>query len=141
MGLNDKVSAERVHIGFFGLRNAGKSSVVKCCDRPEPIPCLRDQGNHHRPGTEGHGASAHRPGSHHRHPGIDDVGTLGEMRVKRALQVLDKTDIAILVVDAEKGLQPADQELLKLFEEKENSAYYRIQQIRPALRSTCPAGT
>ena len=51
-------------------------------------------------------------------PGIDDVGTLGEMRVKRALQVLDKTDIAILVVDAEKGLQPADQELLKLFEEK-----------------------
>ena len=51
-------------------------------------------------------------------PGIDDVGTLGEMRVKRAMQVLDKTDIAILVVDAEKGLQQADQELLTLFEKK-----------------------
>ena len=50
-------------------------------------------------------------------PGIDDVGTLGEMRVKRALQVLDKTDIAILVVDAEKGLLQADQELT-LFAEK-----------------------
>ena len=46
------------------------------------------------------------------------MGTLGEMRVKRALQVLDKTDIAILVVDGEKGLQQADQELLTLFEEK-----------------------
>lgn len=141
MGLNDKVSAERVHIGFFGLRNAGKSSVVNAVTG-QSLSIVSE--------TKGTTTDRYRkpwsfcplaPVVIIDTPGIDDVGTLGEMRVKRALQVLDKTDIAILVVDAEKGLQPADQELLKLFEEKKIPHITVYNKSRPALRSTCPAGT
>ena len=62
MGLNDKVSAERVHIGFFGLRNAGKSSVVNAVTG-QSLSLVSETK------AEGHGASAHWPGGHHRHPG------------------------------------------------------------------------
>lgn len=118
MGLNDKVSAERVHIGFFGLRNAGKSSVVNAVTGQSLSLVSETKGTTTDPVQKAIELLPIGPVVIIDTPGIDDVGTLGEMRVKRALQVLDKTDIAILVVDAEKGLQPADQELLKLFEEK-----------------------
>ncbi len=118
MGLNDKVSAERVHIGFFGLRNAGKSSVVNAVTGQNLSLVSETKGTTTDPVQKAMELLPIGPVVIIDTPGIDDVGTLGEMRVKRALQVLDKTDIAILVVDAEKGLQPADQELLKLFEEK-----------------------
>ena len=118
MGLNDKVSAERVHIGFFGLRNAGKSSVVNAVTGQSLSLVSETKGTTTDPVQKAMELLPIGPVVIIDTPGIDDVGTLGEMRVKRALQVLDKTDIAILVVDAEKGLQQADQELLKLFEEK-----------------------
>ena len=118
MGLNDKVSAERVHIGFFGLRNAGKSSVVNAVTGQSLSLVSETKGTTTDPVQKAMELLPIGPVVIIDTPGIDDVGTLGEMRVKRALQVLDKTDIAILVVDAEKRLQPADQELLKLFEEK-----------------------
>ena len=118
MGLNDKVSAERVHIGFFGLRNAGKSSVVNAVTGQSLSLVSETKGTTTDPVQKAMELLPIGPVVIIDTPGIDDVGTLGEMRVKRALQVLDKTDIAILVVDAEKGLQQADQELLTLFEEK-----------------------
>ena len=118
MGLNDKVSAERVHIGFFGLRNAGKSSVVNAVTGQSLSLVSETKGTTTDPVQKAMELLPIGPVVVIDTPGIDDVGTLGEMRVKRALQVLDKTDIAILVVDADKGLQQADQELLKLFEEK-----------------------
>ena len=118
MGLNDKVSAERVHIGFFGLRNAGKSSVVNAVTGQRLSLVSETKGTTTDPVQKAMELLPIGPVVIIDTPGIDDVGTLGEMRVKRALQVLDKTDIAILVVDADKGLQQADQELLKLFEEK-----------------------
>lgn len=118
MGLNDKVSAERVHIGFFGLRNAGKSSVVNAVTGQSLSLVSETKGTTTDPVQKVMELLPIGPVVIIDTPGIDDVGTLGEMRVKRALQVLDKTDIAILVVDADKGLQQADQELLKLFEEK-----------------------
>ena len=118
MGLNDKVSAERVHIGFFGLRNAGKSSVVNAVTGQSLSLVSETKGTTTDPVQKAMELLPIGPVVIIDTPGIDDVGTLGEMRVKRAMQVLDKTDIAILVVDAEKGLQQADQELLKLFEEK-----------------------
>ena len=58
MGLNDRPSGERVHISFFGLRNAGKSSVVNAVTGQSPLLGLRGEGHHHRPGAEGHGAAA-----------------------------------------------------------------------------------
>ena len=118
MGLNDKVSAERVHIGFFGLRNAGKSSVVNAVTGQSLSLVSETKGTTTDPVQKAMELLPIGPVVIIDTPGIDDVGTLGEMRLKRALQVLDKTDIAILVVDADKGLQQADQELLKLFEEK-----------------------
>lgn len=118
MGLNDKVSAERVHIGFFGLRNAGKSSVVNAVTGQSLSLVSETKGTTTDPVQKAMELLPIGPVVIIDTPGIDDVGTLGEMRVKRAMQVLDKTDIAILVVDAEKGLQQADQELLTLFEEK-----------------------
>lgn len=118
MGLNDKVSAERVHIGFFGLRNAGKSSVVNAVTSQSLSLVSETKGTTTDPVQKSMELLPIGPVVIIDTPGIDDVGTLGEMRVKRAMQVLDKTDIAILVVDAEKGLQQADQELLTLFEEK-----------------------
>lgn len=118
MGLNDKVSAERVHIGFFGLRNAGKSSVVNAVTGQSLSLVSETKGTTTDPVQKAMEFLPIGPVVIIDTPGIDDVGALGEMRVKRALQVLDKTDIAILVVDAEKGLQQADQELLTLFEEK-----------------------
>ena len=111
MGLNDKVSAERVHIGFFGLRNAGKSSVVNAVTGQSLSLVSETKGTTTDPVQKAMELLPIGPVVIIDTPGIDDVGTLGEMRVTRALQVLDKTDIAILVVDAEKGLQPADQEL------------------------------
>lgn len=118
MGLNDKVSAERVHIGFFGLRNAGKSSVVNAVTGQSLSLVSETKGTTTDPVQKAMELLPIGPVVIIDTPGIDDVGTLGEMCVKRAMQVLDKTDIAILVVDAEKGLQQADQELLKLFEKK-----------------------
>lgn len=118
MGLNDKVSAERVHIGFFGLRNARKSSVVNAVTGQSLSLVSETKGTTTDPVQKAMELLPIGPVVIIDTPGIDDVGTLGEMRVKRAMQVLDKTDIAILVVDAEKGLQQADQELLKLFEKK-----------------------
>ena len=118
MGLNDKVSAERVHIGFFGLRNAGKSSVVNAVTGQSLSLVSETKGTTTDPVQKAMELLPIGPVVIIDTPGIDDVGTLGEMRVKRAMQVLDKTDIAILVVDADKGLQQADQELLKLFEKK-----------------------
>lgn len=118
MGLNDKVSAERVHIGFFGLRNAGKSSVVNSVTGQSLSLVSETKGTTTDPVQKAMELLPIGPVVIIDTPGIDDVGALGEMRVKRALQVLDKTDIGILVVDAEKGLQQADQELLKLFEKK-----------------------
>ena len=66
----DIVSPERVHIGFFGLQKRRKIQRSERCDRPELIPCLGNQGDHHRSGAEGHGAICRiGPVRHHRHPG------------------------------------------------------------------------
>ena len=118
MGLNDTVSADRVHIGFFGLRNAGKSSIVNAVTGQKLSLVSKVKGTTTDPVQKAMELLPIGPVVIIDTPGVDDVGDLGEMRVKRALQVLTKTDIAVLAVDAEKGLQPVDRELLALFEQK-----------------------
>ena len=115
MGLNDRVSAERIHIGFFGLRNAGKSSVVNAVTGQKLSLVSEVKGTTTDPVQK---AMELLPLGHVviiDTPGIDDEGKLGEMRVMRAKQVLSKTDIAILTVDAARGMQDADRELCNLF--------------------------
>lgn len=118
MSLNSVVSSERVHIGFFGLRNAGKSSVVNAVTG-QSLSLVSDiKGTTTDPVKKAMELLPLGPVVIIDTPGIDDEGTLGEMRVKRAKQILNQTDIAVLVVDGEKGLQTADEELISLFDGK-----------------------
>lgn len=118
MGLNEQPSAERLHIGFFGLRNAGKSSVVNAVTGQQLSLVSDVKGTTTDPVQKAMELLPLGPVVIIDTPGIDDEGELGEMRVKRALQTLSKTDIAVLVADASKGLSPADRDLLKIFSEQ-----------------------
>lgn len=118
MGLNDTVSADRVHIGFFGLRNAGKSSVVNAVTGQELSLVSEVKGTTTDPVKKAMELLPLGPVVIIDTPGIDDVGQLGEMRVKKARQVLNYTDIAVLVTEAEYELTPAERELIALFTDK-----------------------
>ena len=118
MGLNDTVSAERVHIGFFGMRNAGKSSLVNAVTGQELSVVSDVKGTTTDPVKKAMELLPLGPVVIIDTPGLDDEGSLGELRIKKAKQILAKTDIAVLVVDAARGLCDADRALLALFEEK-----------------------
>lgn len=118
MSLNNTVSAERVHIGFFGLRNAGKSSVVNAVTGQSLSLVSQVKGTTTDPVRKAMELLPLGPVVIIDTPGIDDEGQLGEMRVKRALQTLNYTDIAVLVVDASKGVQELDKMLVSRFEAK-----------------------
>ena len=118
MGLNDQVSAERVHIGFFGLRNAGKSSVVNAVTGQNLSVVSDVKGTTTDPVKKAMELLPLGPVVIIDTPGIDDEGDLGALRVKRAKQALNICDVAVLVVDGEIGLQPADKQLIKLFKAK-----------------------
>ena len=119
MGLNAQPSSERVHIGFFGLRNAGKSSVVNRVTGQTMSIVSDVKGTTTDPVQKAMELLPIGPVVIIDTPGIDDEGTLGEERVRRVLRVLEKTDIAVLVTDSTRGLQPAEQELLELFRKRE----------------------
>ncbi|MBP3292169.1 MAG: 50S ribosome-binding GTPase, partial [Clostridia bacterium] len=118
MGLNEQVSAERIHIGFFGLRNAGKSSVVNAVTG-QALSLVSDvKGTTTDPVKKAMELLPLGPVVIIDTPGIDDEGELGQMRVKRAMQTLNQTDLAVLVVDAVKGLSDMDKTLTASFEAK-----------------------
>lgn len=119
MGLNDKVSAERAHIGFFGLRNAGKSSVVNAVTGQKLSLVSDVKGTTTDPVQKAMEILPLGPVVIIDTPGLDDEGELGAMRVQRARQALNRADIAVLVVDATLGLHAADRELIALFRAKE----------------------
>lgn len=118
MSLNQTVSAERVHIGFFGLRNAGKSSLVNAVTGQRLSLVSEVKGTTTDPVKKAMELLPMGPVVIIDTPGMDDVGLLGEQRVARAKEVLQQTDVAILVVDSEKGISDMDRELLALFNAK-----------------------
>ena len=118
MGLNDGVSADRLHIGFFGLRNAGKSSLVNAITNQELSLVSDVLGTTTDPVRKAMELLPLGPVVIIDTPGLDDVGALGEARVKKARQVLNTVDIAILVSDAAKGLTSLENELVDLFKAK-----------------------
>ncbi len=118
MSLNNVVSAERVHIGFFGLRNAGKSSLVNAVTGQNLSLVSDVLGTTTDPVKKAMELLPLGPVVIIDTPGLDDVGDLGEQRVAKAKQMLAQTDVAILVVDSTKGLSPIDNELLELFKSK-----------------------
>ncbi len=119
MGLNDTPAANRVHIGFFGKRNAGKSSVVNAVTGQELAIVSDVKGTTTDPVYKAMELLPLGPVMIIDTPGIDDQGELGELRIKKSYQVLNKTDVAVLIVDAEVGLSGKDQDLLKKIQIKE----------------------
>lgn len=119
MGLNDTPGANRVHIGFFGRRNAGKSSIVNAVTGQELAVVSDTRGTTTDPVLKAMELLPLGPVVVIDTPGYDDEGSLGALRVKKTRQVLNKTDIAVLVADASEGTGACEEELLGLFREKE----------------------
>lgn len=118
MGMNNTPASERIHIGFFGRRNAGKSSIVNAVTGQELAVVSDVKGTTTDPVYKTMELLPLGPVMIIDTPGFDDEGMLGELRVKKTKQVLNKTDIAVLVVDAAEGLKECDRELIRLFEAK-----------------------
>ena len=117
-GLNAAASANRVHIGFFGCRNAGKSSVVNAVTGQDLAVVSDVRGTTTDPVTKAMELLPMGPVVIIDTPGYDDEGALGELRVRKTKQILNRTDVAVLVVDAAAGVQADDVRLLQLFREK-----------------------
>ncbi len=118
MSLSNTPSSERLHIGFFGLRNAGKSSVVNAVTNQQLSLVSDVLGTTTDPVKKAMELLPLGPVVIIDTPGLDDEGELGDLRVKRAKETLAVTDIAILVVDAQKGKSELDEELIKTFKNR-----------------------
>lgn len=118
MALNQTPAAERIHIGFFGRRNAGKSSVLNAVTGQDLAVVSEIKGTTTDPVYKTMELLPLGPVMLIDTPGIDDEGELGALRVKKSRQVLNKTDIAVLVVDASIGETAEDREMEALFERK-----------------------
>lgn len=119
MGMNNTPASERTHIGFFGRRNAGKSSIVNAVTGQELAVVSDVKGTTTDPVYKTMELLPLGPVMIIDTPGFDDEGMLGELRIKKTKQVLNKTDIAVLVVDSTEGLKECDRELIGLFKAKE----------------------
>ena len=118
MGMNETPSSERMHIGFFGLRNAGKSSIVNQVTGQELAIVSEIRGTTTDPVYKSMELLPMGPVVIIDTPGIDDTGELGAMRVRKTKQILNRTDVAVLVTDATRELCPQELELLEIFREK-----------------------
>lgn len=118
MGLNDTPSANRIHIGFFGRRNAGKSSLVNAVTDQELAVVSDVKGTTTDPVYKAMELLPLGPVMIVDTPGIDDEGELGSLRVKKAVQVLNRIDVAVLVVDITEGMADEDRELIAAFKRK-----------------------
>lgn len=113
MSLLETVSAERLHIAFFGKRNAGKSSLVNAVTGQKLAVVSPVKGTTTDPVQKAMEILPLGPVVIIDTPGYDDVGELGELRVEKTNEVLNKTDVAVLVYDAAEGLSPEDEALLE----------------------------
>lgn len=118
MSLNSTPSSDRLHIAFFGKRNAGKSSVVNAVTGQDLAIVSDTLGTTTDPVSKAMELLPLGPVVIIDTPGIDDEGDLGRMRVKKSYQVLNKTDIAVLIVAADIGLSAEDKALLERFKDK-----------------------
>ena len=119
MGLNSTPNANRIHIGFFGLRNAGKSSVVNAVTGQDLSIVSDTKGTTTDPVYKSMEILPLGPCTIIDTAGFDDIGEIGELRVKKTKQVLNKTDIALLIVDATIGLSSYDNTMIELFKAKD----------------------
>lgn len=119
MSLNNTPSSERIHIGIFGKRNAGKSSLINALTNQDLAVVSDVKGTTTDPVSKAMELLPLGPVVLIDTPGIDDEGELGKLRIKKSYQVLNKTDIALLVIDAADGISPADLRLINRIEDKQ----------------------
>ena len=119
MTMNQTPSANRVHIAFFGRRNSGKSSLLNAVTGQSIAVVSQVLGTTTDPVQKSMELLPLGPVVMIDTPGFDDEGELGSLRVKKAKQVLAKTDVAVLVAEAGKPLGPVERELLELFRQRE----------------------
>lgn len=117
--LNQTPSANRTHIGIFGKRNAGKSSLINAITGQNYAIVSDVLGTTTDPVLKSMELLPLGPVVIIDTPGLDDEGELGALRIQKAYQILNKTDIAVLVIDASSGVTKEDSEILKRIHEKE----------------------
>ena len=117
-GLNATPSGERIHIGFFGLRNVGKSSLVNAVTGQDLSVVSDVKGTTTDPVQKAMELLPIGPVVIIDTPGIDDIGGLGEKRVERTRRILRKCNVAVLVTEADRTLKPAEEELMRLFRQR-----------------------
>lgn len=119
MGLNDTPAGNRIQIGFFGRRNAGKSSLVNAVTGQQLSVVSEYKGTTTDPVYKTMELLPLGPVMIIDTPGMDDEGELGELRIEKTKQVLRKIDIAILVVDGNVGLMPIEEEFAAMLKERQ----------------------
>lgn len=118
MSLNNTPSAERLHIGIFGKRNAGKSSIINAITGQDLAIVSEVKGTTTDPVYKAMELLPLGPVVMIDTPGLDDEGELGAMRVRKSYQVLNKTDIALVITDAADGVGAAEKALLARIRQK-----------------------
>ena len=118
MSLTNTVLANRIHIAFFGKRNAGKSTLVNAVTNQEISVVSNIKGTTTDPVYKSMELLPLGPVAIIDTPGYDDEGELGMLRINKTKQVLNKTDIAVLVVDVTEGLSKYEEDMISLFNEK-----------------------
>ncbi|MBQ7539572.1 MAG: [Bacteroidaceae bacterium] len=117
--MNTTPSSERLHIGFFGRSNVGKSSLINAVTGQELSLVAEEKGTTTDPVQKAMELLPLGPVVVFDTPGLDDDTKLGPLRVRRGLQMLNRADIAILVIDATAGMTPADTEILERIRKKQ----------------------
>lgn len=118
MGMNDTPSSERLHIGIFGRRNAGKSSIINAITGQNLAVVSDVKGTTTDPVLKSMELLPLGPVVLIDTPGLDDEGALGELRMKKSYQVLNKTDLALLVIDGTVGTNETEDNLIEYFIKK-----------------------
>ncbi|GMO36674.1 MAG: [FeFe] hydrogenase H-cluster maturation GTPase HydF [Termitinemataceae bacterium] len=116
--MNETPSSQRLHIGFFGRRNAGKSCLVNAVTGQDLVIVSDVKGTTTDPVSKSMELLPIGPVLIIDTPGIDDEGALGDLRVAKAKKVLNKTDIAVLVVDSTSNISDSENELISIFQAK-----------------------
>ncbi|MCL1951611.1 MAG: [FeFe] hydrogenase H-cluster maturation GTPase HydF, partial [Oscillospiraceae bacterium] len=115
--MNDTPRGQRLHIGIFGRRNAGKSSLINAITGQDAALVSPIKGTTTDPVYKAMELLPIGPVVFIDTPGIDDTGALGALRIEKARGILRKTDLALLVIDAREGLSGYDRELICAFDE------------------------
>lgn len=116
--MNNTPTSERIHIAIFGRRNAGKSSIINAVTGQDLAVVSDVKGTTTDPVSKAMELLPLGPVVIIDTPGLDDVGALGELRVKKAYQILNKTDIALLVIDGQEGFSGEDEKILERIKSK-----------------------